>query len=424
MRLRQFAVCATLLWFAGCNGDALQPMQDAGDQPDLTPLAPDLSDGVPSTMFPAPHQPFPQAITGGGPVLTAPVIVPVFFSNDDATERASLEDFVSKIGATKYWQAATEEYGVGAATATAPVELTETATGTIADAMIQSWLAGKLGNHDPAFPAPTANTVYALHYPMVATITLGGGTNNTSCNAFGGYHSNIQLGGQQIAYAVIPRCNGVGGLTRMQNTTAAESHELVEAATDPYPQGTGAYETVDTNHRYWARVLGGGEVGDLCAQEPGVFTQFPELAYTVQRTWSNAAAMASHDPCVPALANEVYFNTVPELDDMITTTSMGGTIMVPGVHIPVGMSKTVALDLFSDAATTGPWSVKVVDAATLQGGTATMTFALDRTTGVNGERLHVTITTVTAGSRGTGVFAIESHLGPRTHFYFGLVGQQ
>ena len=97
-------------------------------------------------------------------------------------------------------------------------------------------------------------------------------------------------------------------------------------------------------------MLGGGEVGDLCAQEPGAFTQFPELAYTVQRTWSNAAAMASHDPCVPALANEVYFNAVPELNDTIT---IGGMFTMLGVQIPVGQTKTIDLDLFSDGDTGG-----------------------------------------------------------------------
>jgi hypothetical protein len=99
--------------------------------------------------------------------------------------------------------------------------------------------------------------------------------------------------------------------------------------------------------------------------------------------------------------------------------------MVPGVRVPAGTSKTVALDLYSDAATTGAWTVKVEDAALLtQGGTATMTFALDRGSGVNGERLHVTITTVTASARGTGVFAVVSSLGGHKHYWFGLVGQK
>jgi hypothetical protein len=406
---------------AGCgssDGD-MNGGADLAQPPDL--LAP----------FPAPHGPPPQVANAGGPVLNAPVIVPVFFSNDDAPTRTALEDFASKLGATQYWAATTQEYGVGPATAAAPVELTETATGTIDDTAIQGWLAGKLNTNDPAFPAPIDNSsVYVLHYPTGVTVTLGGGAAGAqqSCQSFGAYHSNIQLdvahGNQRVAYAVIPRCPGILTLTPLDVTTGSESHELVEAATDPYPQGAPAYASVDSQHRYWARVLGGGEVSDMCAQESGAFTRFPELAYTVQRSWSNAAALAGHDPCVPAPApaDEPYFNTAPELPDtIISGISM---TMTPGVHVPVGTSKTIVLDLFADADTGGPWTVKVEDAAVLTGGTAGLTFALDQTTGQNGDKLNLTITTVTASTRGTATFMIQSKLGNRTHHWFGFVGEQ
>jgi hypothetical protein len=426
MRLGKLALFA-IIGLGGCNGAADAPA-DMSAAPDLL-MVPDLSDGVVSTMFPAPHPGPPQVVnTAGGPVLSSPVIVPVFFSNDDATQMGQLEDFDAKIGATNYWKTVTQEYGVGAATATAPVLLTETATGTIADAAIQTWLVGKLINNDPMFPAPTANTVYVLHYPQVVTITLpaGNGSSN-SCTSFGGYHSNTSLDAahsyMNVAYAVIPRCPGSGGLTLMQATTSAESHELVEASTDPYPTGLPAFSTVDDNHRYWTRTLGGGEVGDLCAQDPSSFTTFPELPYEVQRIWSNASATAGHDPCVPPLAGEVYFNAVPELPDTISNGTSG--TMSQGVHIPVGMSQTIALDLYSDGDPGGAWSVKVEDSQQLFGGTSSFDFALDRSTGQNGERLHLTIKTLTASTRGTGVFAvISSKPGSKSHTWFGLVGEQ
>jgi len=110
--------------------------------------------------------------------------------------------------------------------------------------------------------------------------------------------------------------------------TATGSHEIVEAATDPFPQSMGAapgYSQPDEAHLYWLFGLGGGETGDMCAQQPGAFTKFAELPYVVQRTWSNIAAKQGHDPCVPPLPGEVFFNSVPVLNDTITF-NIGQTI--------------------------------------------------------------------------------------------------
>src|SRR5438552_1734746 len=142
MRLRLLMSAGLALSILGCNGNAVMNGggQDAGGpEPDLAPMAPDLGDnGMVSTTYPAPHPDAPQVVSGNGPVLKAPVTVPVFFGNDDATQKASLEDFAARLpGATAYWTATTSEYGVGALTALAPAELTETATGPLDDGLIQ-----------------------------------------------------------------------------------------------------------------------------------------------------------------------------------------------------------------------------------------------------------------------------------------------
>jgi hypothetical protein len=409
--------------------------------------APDVDFGMPSTTYPAPHMAPPQvvnSVSNPGPVLVSPRIVPIFFSNEDPTYLAELEDFVSKVGATKYWAAATAEYGVGPATATAPIVLDEAAPATIDDNMapagspagtwtIQSWLADKLsgqtsdagadGGVEPAFPVNDANTVYVLHYPAGTTVTAGG---QASCTAFGGYHDNFTIpnSGFPVAYAVVPRCASFGAISGIDAVTGPESHELVEAVTDPYPSSnTPAYSGIDDNHIYWSRILGGGEVGDMCAQFSNVFTKFPELDYTVQRTWSDKAALAGHDPCVPPLAGEVYFNTAPLLTDVISTTYLGMPVKTLGVTIPVGMTKTIELDLFSDAATSGPWTIDAKDAQAAFGGTALLDVSLDRTTGVNGDKIHLTITVKTAGKHGTESFLVHSTLGSEDNLWFGLVGQ-
>ena len=147
----------------------------------------------------------------------------------------------------------------------------------------------KLNRDDAAFPEPDANVLYVLHYPTEVTITQEGFFGvGTSCTNFGGYHGNIQLdfthGRLLVAYAVIPDCGTFGDLTGLDAITATESHELVEAATDPYPKDDPAFANTDSDHAFWGFALGGGENGDLCAQDPASFTRFPELKYVVQRS--------------------------------------------------------------------------------------------------------------------------------------------
>ena len=125
-------VFAAFVLGLGACGSALP---NNGNSPDMAP-APDLS-----PLFPAPHAMPPQVVTAGGAVLDSPSFVPVFFSNDDAATVTSLSDFYTKVVKTHYFGAATKEYGVGAASTAAPAKLTESATGTIDDSAIQTWLA-------------------------------------------------------------------------------------------------------------------------------------------------------------------------------------------------------------------------------------------------------------------------------------------
>jgi hypothetical protein len=373
-------------------------------------------------MYPAPHASPPEVVSGGGAVLASAKLVPVFFPNDPF--QAKLTDFAAKIGASQYWVATTSEYGVGPATGESAVVLTEAAPTMIDDSAIQTWLAGKLNGNDPAWPAPDQNTLFILHYPADTAITqASGGQTLQSCQDFGGYHSSTALdaahGSQQVAYVVMPRCSNFGKLTGIDAVTGAESHEIVEAATDAHPMADTAYGGVDDAHLYWELALGGGETGDLCAQFPGVFVKSAELGYTVQRTWSNVSAQAGHDPCVPQPASEVYFNTVPVLSDAV---AVGGLGTLRGVNIPVGSSKTVELDLFSDGDTGGPWDVQVEDFLALtMGGTATMGFSLDQSSGQNGDKLHLTIDVLKKNQYGAGIFVIISSIGQQRTLWLGLV---
>lgn len=405
-------------------GDKSSPKQPDAAVGEDSSLPADASVDAPAP-YPAPFAAPPTAVNSGGPVLAHPRFVPVTFSNDDGSDAAASVDFTQKVGATAYWSAL-GEYGVGSGSGTAVVALTETAPTTLSDSDIQTWLAGKLNGNDPAWPAPDANTLYVLYYPVTTTITLpnGGGGTASSCTQFGAYHSNITLdathSNMNVAYAVIPRCTTFGPLSGLDAITGPASHELLEAATDPYPQVTPAYQNVDDADLAWMFVLGGGELGDLCAQQSTSFTKFAELPdYTVQRFWSNASAAAGHDPCVPELPNEVYFQSAPVLPDMI---SLSGLPPLNGVTIPVGQSKVISVQLFSDAPTSGPWTVAALDYAQLFGGTPALSFAFDKTTGQNGSVLKLTITAVRAGQQGAEPFILTSKLGAATSLWIGVVG--
>ncbi len=401
--------------------DAAAPAPDAGQAPETsTPVidaAPDVDNGAPSTTYPAFNIDAPQVINvSSGPTLVNPKVVPVYFNNDDSGTTAQITTFLNTLPTSTYWGPQVKEYGVGAMTVAAPVQLTEAAPTSIDDSVIQTWLANKLTTMDPLWPQPDANTIYALFYPSSSTITL---QSSTSCSSFGGYHNNIAINTTQyVAYAVVPNCGNFGGLTGINAITAPTSHELIEASTDPYPASDQAYGQVDDDHIFWMFFLGGGEVGDMCAQFSTSFYTPTDLGFAVQRTWSNAAAIAGHDPCVPADGTP-YFNTMPVLNDSV---SVGGQFTTKGVTIPVGQSGTVELDLFSDAPTSGPWTVSADDAAMLQGGTPTLQMSLDRTTGLNGEKLHLTINVMAASQYGAAGFIIRSQLGSRHTDWFGLVG--
>jgi hypothetical protein len=102
--------------------------------------------------------------------------------------------------------------------------------------------------------------------------------------------------------------------------------------------------------------------------------------------------------------------------------SIGGqTVNVKGVQIPVGMSAVVELDAWSDAPTSGPWTINATDTTALAGGTPVLKFAFDKTLVSNGDKVKMTITAVTAGRRNRQTFIVESKLGSRTNLWLGVV---
>jgi hypothetical protein len=123
---------------------------------------------------------------------------------------------------------------------------------------------------------------------------------------------------------------------------------------------------------------------------------------------------------VPALPNEVYFNAAPVLD-LVPITFAGRMVNVHGVKIPVGTSKTIDVDLFSDAMTSGPFTVTALDYAAAMGQPKELSFSFDHATGVNGDVLKLTITKTLAARAGYSGFILRSTLGSSAGYWFGVV---
>ncbi len=173
-----------------------------------------------------------------------------------------------------------------------------------------------------------------------------------------------------------------GGLT-----SAAASHELIEAATDPH---VGSQSTIAYYMTNLAWSIEGGEVGDVCV---GRNDEYQESGFAVQRSWSNTAAKASHDPCVPAPANEAYFNTAYASNSLAS--------------MKVGDTKTIQLTAFSDAPT-DDWALRATDYAQQYGGTASLDIQLDKATANNGTKINMTVKVVAAPPKNFGGYALFS----------------
>jgi hypothetical protein len=265
------------------------------------------------------------------------------------------------------------------------------------DDALQTWIVAHATGTD-GWPANTPNTIYTVFLPDNVTLSTPFGD---SCSSFGGYHDETQSGA--IVYALLPRCQS----GNLNGITPAISHELIEASTDPWPESMGAYQNTDALHAIWG-LIPGGELGDMCEYVDSAYDNSLG-SYLVQRTWSNSAAAAGHDPCVPQDAATPYRGAVPVLTEQLPfTDSEGNAVTTEGVTVPVGMSKTIEVDLFSDL-DTDLWQVEAIDVdSRFEGGPTELELTLDRNAGTNGGKLKLTIKRVAQGQGGGSVALIES----------------
>lgn len=269
-------------------------------------------------FVPAPHDRLPQLPDQGGPRLHHPQVVTVTFAGD--ARNATFEPFAQWIVGSNWLAAVGAEYGVGAGAVAGAVQLKDPAPMTTVSADIETLLAGGVQNGTIPRPAGgLGDALYMIYFPATTSITATfvDGITKQSCVDFGAYHGEVHQGGLDFAYAAMPDCNeGIDGIE------SAASHEFIEAATDAFPITAPAFQLrVDRNSAWFSAFGFEVEAGDLC-EVPAQTVR--EAGFVAQRSWSNAAAAAGADPCVPADPTVAYYATTAA--DAVQHVAPGGTV--------------------------------------------------------------------------------------------------
>ncbi len=364
----------------------------------------DLGKGMPQVLL---------GSKGATAVLVSPKVTALTYDND--TNRAEIEAFLPAFAKSVAWSSTTKEYGVSALTVSAPIHLTGNAPTSMTDTQAKAVLKAQ---------APLdASTIYTLFLPKGTLIDDGTGAK--CCTDYDGYHGNYTTGGVTAPYAIVCACPGFDGkaITDLQQITVAAAHETVEAATDPFDKTPG-YSQPDNAHIAWSLVTG-GETADMCALADSAYWIPSDMKYMVQRSWSNAAASAGHDPCTGDPTTP-YYTTIPTLSDTVTLSDYAVT--TSSIKIAKGATGTLKLKVYADTSTAGEFNVQIDDFA----GSGYITAKNPTATFKSGDELAIDITVVNADPNyavaggGAEIFQItttpSNGKGPSV-YYWGLVSQ-
>jgi hypothetical protein len=237
------------------------------------------------------------------------------------TLATSLFDFGDALVQSGWIQSFSGSYGIADAGPSVHITgPTLSAGATLDDDQMKAYIGAAINGG----PAPNGSTVYMLYLPDGVEVYYApqGGT-NTNCQYVGGYHR--AFGSLGDGWGVAQRCPPGFNQSQLDTETLTGGHEIAEAATD-----TG---------NAWALTLGAGlspwdgsawlevegnthaEIGDLCGG-----SRILESGFLFQRIFSNTAAAAGGDACVPALSVP-YFNVTTTQDWY--TAQAGQTVQVP-----------------------------------------------------------------------------------------------
>lgn len=250
--------------------------------------------GTAGSGFAAPHVPPPPMVNQGGPVVKTPHLVTVSFKGYG--NEADLTSYGDWIVQSNWLDVVGKDYGIGKGTHT-HVALAQTAPAQITDAQIGTLVSGAVTSG--ALPAPGSktapDTIYLVVFPEGTS--LSGFAPCSATNTYAGaFHGSSTDG---LVYGVVGQCPGTGF------NPVGFAHEFIEAATDPF-YGKPAWVFPQQYE---------GEIADFCGSV--VFD-----GHQACRVWSNTAAAAGIDPCVPGIT-EPYFSV--SFDQPGTFTVPAGT---------------------------------------------------------------------------------------------------
>jgi hypothetical protein len=268
-----------------------------------------------------------------------------------------------------------------------------------------AWTDTQVGTQ--TFAPPDENTLYLVFFPSATTLSLKG---STGCAQILGYHgvSDAKAG---YAFAAVGRCQDFEN-PEFDTVTITASHEILEAVTDPSAtKDSFGWVSMDGDHWIWGDAFD-SELGDFCQGNP----EWPnsvkpsDLGYSVQKIWSNAWAKAGHNPCAPNDPSTPFYGAGPAQGAMETVmvTTTNATFNTQGVIVPVGQTKTIDVQLFSDAPTSD-WSVQAIDWGQFHLNRAQeLDLSLDQGTGNNGTVLHLSIHAIAKGVPGYSTAVLSS----------------
>lgn len=364
----------------------------------------------------APHPPPPQVTTHGGPVLTSPRVKPISYDGD--RNGPVLDALAQELTTTSYWSITTSEYGVGPLKLSPPVHLGGPVPATWSDAETRALILSNTSGTSPAWGAADSSTIYTLLVPEQTRFSDPGG--GACCYSFGGYHSELHVDGKRVPYAIVCTCPQYDGRenTELDNITVTASHELVEAATDPYVVSAPAWRDADIDHAVWT-ILTEAELADMCELQEDKQLLPADGTLVVQRTWSNRAALAGDNPCVPA--PQAYAGTSLVLPDAAIVMGFQ-RYQTKVVKIAVGDTVTVDVPIFTNGVME-PFTVRAVDAIPkYSGGPPLLDLKLDRDVANNGDVLKLAITPRIFNQNVKGnIFIVEAHFADHVSTAMGIV---
>jgi hypothetical protein len=252
-----------------------------------------------------------------------------------------------------------------------------------ADASLDGGVDGAAVDAGP--PVLHADTLYTLLLPPETTLK------DVSCD-IGAYHDAMVLNGvDAFPYAIVRQDCDYDWRSMVNNAV----HELVEAATDPFPHVYPGPGVLGIGLRFVAwDYANQNEIADLCIGIPSTSPDVPSLnngntKLTFPTVWSNRLAAMGQNPCVPMdpEAPHVFASAWAILPEVAPDSIATGA---PWVRLAVGDSTTVDVHVASD----GPADLTLLayDFASQDGSSpAQLDVSLDSTSAHNGDVRKLTI---------------------------------